>query len=138
MLAWIFAGSSGDLGREQDHDQTVLVGRPHGAVVAQETCPGALLAAETARAIDEAWNEPLESYRNLVQPPAETLYHLVNHAAAYQRFPNRGSCRPLSTMRQQIADRGGKVMIRVHQTRRRCHDAMSIRVRVVTERQTVL
>src|SRR5262249_12320084 len=60
MLAGVFAGAGGDFGGEEVHDRAVLVGRPHAAVSAQETRPGALLAAKTAGAVEESWHEPFE------------------------------------------------------------------------------
>ena len=38
------------------------------AVAAQETGPGALLAAEAVRAVEQAWHEPLEPDRHLANP----------------------------------------------------------------------
>src|SRR6516225_7839840 len=84
MLARVFAGAGSDFGGEEVHDRAVLVGRPHAAVVAQETRPGALLAAKTAGAVEESWHEPFEADRHLGQPASELVHHAIDHAAADQ------------------------------------------------------
>jgi hypothetical protein len=79
VLAGVLAGDGGDLGGEQVHDQAVLVGRPHGAVAAQEARAGAFLAAEAERAVEQPGGEPLEADRHFAQPPAEAGDHAVDH-----------------------------------------------------------
>src|SRR5882672_2705169 len=90
MLARILFRTGGDLGRQQVHDRSIFVGRPNSAVPPQKTRPGTLLAAETARAVKQPRNEPLESYGNLGQSAAQLFHHFVNHAAAYQRLADCG------------------------------------------------
>jgi hypothetical protein len=52
-------------------------------------------------------------------------------------LPMAAALRPRA-MRQQIADGHGKVVIRIHQSGRRCYDAVPIRVRVVGECDAIL
>ena len=138
VLARVLAGARGDLGRQQVHDRAVLVGRPHGAVAPQEARPGTLLAAEAARAVEQARRKPLEADRHLAQPAAELVHHPVDHAAADQRLADRGLRRPSGTMREQVADGDGQVVIGIHQPRRRRDDAVPVRVGVVGEGDAVL
>ena len=44
---------------------------------------------------------------------------------------------PVGAVRQQIPNRNGQIMIRVHQTRRRRDDAVTVAVRIVRERDLV-
>src|SRR5262245_33091768 len=48
VLARVLLRASSNLGRQQVHDRTVLVGRPHAAIVSQKACAGTLLTAEAA------------------------------------------------------------------------------------------
>ena len=41
-------------------------------------------------------------------------------------------------MREQVADRHGQVMIGVHESRRRGHDAVTIRIGIVAESDAIL
>jgi len=66
MLAWVLAGAHRHLGREQAHDETVLVGRPHGGIAPEEARPGALLAGEATRSVEQDGHEPFETDRHLV------------------------------------------------------------------------
>src|SRR3989442_13764277 len=84
VLAWILAGAGGDFGCQQVHDRAVLVGRPHGAVVPQEAGPGALLAAEAARAFEQARHEPFEAHADIVQPAPELVALASNQTAAHE------------------------------------------------------
>src|SRR6266851_7037664 len=70
-VAGIPPGARRDLRRQQRRHQTVLVGRPDGAVEPAERGAGAFLAAETETAVHEAAHEPFEAHRDLVQGPAE-------------------------------------------------------------------
>src|SRR6266481_5959324 len=133
MLARILVRTGGDLGRQQVHDGSIFVGRPNSAVLPQKTRPGTLLAAETARAVKQPRNEPLESYGNLGQSAAQLFHHFVNHAAAYQRLADCGMLRPQGAMREQISDGYCEIMIWVHQPSGRRDDSMPVGVRIVGE-----
>ena len=101
--------------------------------LAQEARPGTLLAAEAARAVEQARREPLEADRHLAQPAAELLHHPVDHAAADQRLADRGVRRPVRAVREQVADGHGQVVVGVHQPRGGRDDAVPVRVGVVGE-----
>ena len=133
VLARILARARGDLGGEEIHDETVLVGGPDGAVVTEEARPRALLAAEAARSVEQPGDEPLEAHRYLEQPAAEALHDAIDHAAADQRLADRGMGRPAWPVRQQIPDGHGEVVIGIHEPRGARHDAMSVCVAVVGE-----
>src|SRR6266566_8006640 len=103
MLARILVRTGGNLGRQQVHDGSIFVGRPNSAVPPQKTRPGTLLAAETARAIKQPRNEPLESHGNLEQPAVQPLHDPINHAAAYQRLADYGVLRPQRPVREKVS-----------------------------------
>ena len=67
MFTRIAAGASGDLCGEQVGNNSVFVGRPHGAVAPQKRRSRALLAAEADAAIDEPLDKPLEAHRHFDQ-----------------------------------------------------------------------
>src|SRR3989454_12062289 len=102
VLAWTAAGAGGAFGCQPVHDRAVLVGRPLGTVVPQEAGPAALLAAEAARAIEQARHEPLEAHRHLVEPAAELFDDAIDEAAADERLADRGVGRPVGAMGEQV------------------------------------
>src|SRR3989454_5562246 len=104
VLARVLAGAGRDLARQEIHDRPVLVGRPNGAVEAQEAGPGALLTAKAARAVEQAGHEPLEAHGHLVQPAAELFDDAIDEAAADQRLADESVDRPPGPMAEQIAD----------------------------------
>src|ERR1700720_4647128 len=104
---------SGDLGGEQIHDRPVLIGGPNGAVEPEVAVPSALLTAETARAVEEAGREPLESYRHLGQSPSKLQPHSIDHTAAYYRFAHHSICQPHGAVCEQIADGHRKIVVRI-------------------------
>src|SRR5439155_26518810 len=61
QLAKIGAGPRGHLGREEAEDDPVLVRGPRRSVTAEERSTGALLTAESERAVQQAAHEPLEA-----------------------------------------------------------------------------
>lgn len=79
VLARILAGDGQNFAGQQAKDDTVLVGGPNRAVLAQERCPGGFFAAETVGAIDEPVDEPFEADRNLLQRTAEIGGNAVDH-----------------------------------------------------------
>jgi hypothetical protein len=100
MCARVFAGASRYLSSQQIEDQTVLVGRPYAAVMAQETGASAFFAAKTARAVEQPRYEPLEPDGHLIEPAPKLLYHPIDHTAADQGLTDRGMDRPVRAMRQ--------------------------------------
>src|SRR6516165_2734126 len=91
VLTGVATRACGYLGGEQVGNQPVFVRGPHGAVTPQETRPRTFLAAKTDRAIEESLDEPLESDRNLDEPPAQMCSHAIDHAAADDRLADRDS-----------------------------------------------
>ncbi len=134
MLTGVLAGDGGDLSRQQAQRRAVLVGRPHPAVAPQEGCASALLAAEPHGSVLQAGHEPLESDGHLDQLPTELGGHPVDHAAAHQSLADPGSVAPAAAGGEQVPDRHGQVVVRVHETARRRHDAVPVRIGVVAER----
>ena len=53
-------------------------------------------------------------------------------------FPTATVVTPLRAVLEQIADGDGEIMIRIHQTRSRSHDAVPVGVGIVAERHLVL
>ena len=88
-LAGVLAVHRRDLGREQVHDEAVLVGDPDRAVAAQEGGAGALLAGEGAGAREQPVDEPLEADRRLGDAAAETRGDAVDHRAGDERLADR-------------------------------------------------
>jgi len=62
----------------------------------------------------------------------------IDHAAAHERFPDRAVRPPFRPVRQQIVDRDGEVIVRLHQAGGRCDDAVPIRIRVIGECEAIL
>src|ERR1700746_3137459 len=99
MLTGILPGAGGDLGRQQIHDQSVLVGRPYAAIAAQKAGAGAFLATEAVGTVEQAWRKPLETDRHFGQPTAQLIHAPVDHAAADQGLANGGRYRPIGAVR---------------------------------------
>src|SRR5450432_3126862 len=118
VLPRIFTGDGGDLCGQQIEDDAVLVGRPRAAVSAQEARSRALLAAETERAIEEPGDEPFEANGHFFQWSTDGLHDAIDERAADERFADGGARRPVRSVREQVADGDGQVMIRIHQPRR--------------------
>ncbi|GAK49003.1 hypothetical protein U14_00221 [Candidatus Moduliflexus flocculans] len=59
--------------------------------------------------------------------------HAVNHGTRHQCFTNRSIFSPARTILEQIPDRDGQIMIRIHQARAFRHDAMPVIIRVIAE-----
>ena len=57
--------------------------------LSEEGSPGALLAAESAGAVEEAVHEPFEAHGNLAEPPPEVRGDAVDHGCGDQRFSHR-------------------------------------------------
>src|SRR5215471_18408503 len=58
VLAGITARTRGNLRSEQPEDRPVFVGGPYGSITAQETRPGALLAAKTKGPFKQPFHKP--------------------------------------------------------------------------------
>ena len=129
MLARVLAGARGDLGGQQVHDRAVLVGGPDGAVAAQEAGPGALLAAEAERAVEQPGANHLKPTGTSasVRPRLRTTRSIMLLLTSV--LPTAAPRRPVGPMGKQVADRDGQVMVRVHQARRLRHDAVPVRSR---------
>ena len=138
MFARLFASHRCQFSRQQVHDQTVLVGRPNRPVPAKKTRPSAFLAAKAERTVEQPGSEPFEPNRHLTKPAAAVAHHPVNNAAADQCFADGGLRPPIGTMGEQVTDRHGQEMVRVHQARRRRDDAVAVRVWIVAEGDAVL
>src|SRR5271163_3179969 len=99
MFSRILASARGNFCRQQVHNRPVLVGRPHCAVETKKTRSSTFFAAETVRAIDQAWHKPLETYRHFAELAAELFDDPVNHAAAHHGFSHCDCLTPLRSVR---------------------------------------
>src|ERR1700722_10508272 len=118
MLTWILPGARGNFCGQQAKDQAVFVCAPNRAVTFQKTSPGAFLTAETAGPIEQAGRKPFESYRHLPQDALEAGNDTINQAAADECFANHRRKWPLRTVGEEIANRDGKIVVRIQKTRR--------------------
>ncbi|MNV12173.1 hypothetical protein D3C71_1027660 [compost metagenome] len=82
-------------------------------------------------------NEPFEAHRHFYQFTAQIVHHAVNHRGRDQRFTDGHLFAPLWTMLEQIVDRNGQVVVRIHQARRG-DDTVTVVVGVVSKRQIEL
>src|SRR5262245_42791262 len=138
MFSWILARPGRNFSRQQIHDGAVLVGRPHGTVVAKKARSSTLFSAETIRSIEETWHKPLEADRHFAELAAELRDDPVNHAAAHQRLSHRNSLTPQRPVCEQVADGYREKMVRVHQAGNGCDNPVAVRVRIVGESHLVL
>ena len=65
---------------------------------------------------------------------AVLVHDAVDQAAAHDRLADGGLGAPVGTIREQIIERDGEVVVGVHQPRRRRHDPVPIGVRIGGER----
>src|SRR6185437_6965968 len=133
VLAGILAGARRDLGGEQTHDESVLVGAPDGAVTPQKARTGAFLATEADRSLEQAGREPLEADRHLAQRPLQACNHTIDEPARDECLAYRRGSLPVGTMGEEEADGDGEVVIGIEEARRRGDDAVAVRVGVVGE-----
>ena len=131
-------GHRKDFRREQRQDDAVLVGRPRTAVEHQERCPGALLTTERDTAVEQTVDEPLEANRHLQEPAADACDHSVDQRRRDQRLADGRALRPAGPVREQIVDRHGEIVIRVHQAAVGSDDAMAVGVGVVAGGDVVM
>ena len=131
--ARVGAAAGGHLGGQQAADDAVLVGGPDGPVAAQERGPGALLAAEAERAVQQPVHEPLEPDRDLVQPPAQVGRHPVDHRAGDHRLADPDPLAPVAPAAEQVGDHRGQVVVGVEQPGAAGDDAVPVGVGVVGE-----
>lgn len=94
QLGRVLAGLGGDFRSQQVRDQTILIGGPHAAVLAQEAHAGALFAAEGDFALEQRVNEPLEADRNLNELGVDGSGHAVDQGGGHQRLADAGAFRP--------------------------------------------
>src|SRR6478672_4661890 len=111
MLRGVLTGAGRDLGRQQVHDRTILVCRPYEAVTAEETGAGTFLAAKAAPTVEQPLHEPFEADGHFMKPTSELRRHPVDHAAADQRLADCGAGWPVRTVRQQVLDGHGQIVI---------------------------
>ncbi len=133
-LARVLPGLRRDLGGEQVRDEPVLVGRPDRAVAPQERAAGALLAAEAEGAVGEPGHEPLEPHRHLDERSPEVLHDEVHHGARDDGLADPDLRAPGRTVPRQVRRAHCEVVVRIEETRAARHDAVSIGVGVVAER----
>ena len=100
--------------------------------------PGALLAAEADRAVEQPGHEPLEPDRHLQQRAAEVGGHPVDHRRRHQRLADRGAGRPAGAVAEEVRDRHGQVVVGVHQAGVGRDDAVPVGVGVVAGRDLVV
>src|SRR5262249_54490525 len=113
-------------------------GCPHSAVPAEKACSCTLFAAKAERPVNQSCDKPLETYRHLRELASELCNNTVDHAAAHQGFSHYDILVPLGAVLQEILDRNGEVVIRIHQPRNWRHNSMPVRVRIVGECNLIL
>src|SRR5262249_62237731 len=113
----------------------VVVGGTDCAVATQEAAPGALLAAEANGAVEQPGGEPLEPDRDLVERPPQARDDAIDQAAADERLADDDLLRPVDPVREQVSDRDGQVMVRVHQPQGPGDDPVAAGVRGGAEGQ---
>ena len=129
-------GNGQNLRGEQRQDDSILIGGPHSAVLAQEGGSCAFLTAETELSADQTWNEVLEAHGNLNELSANRISNAVDECRRDQGLTDRSFCRPVRAMREEVFDRNSQVVVRVHQTVGG-HDSVTVRVGIVTGRNVV-
>src|SRR6266404_8500814 len=113
-LAGITTGPCGHLGGQQAEDQPVLVRRPDRPIEAQERCPGAFLAAEADRAVEQTIDEPFEADRHLDQFAAQAGADPIDDGAADDGLADGAILVPARAMVTKIGDGGGEVVVGIH------------------------
>ena len=85
------------------------------AVAAQEAGAGALLAAEAEAAVEQAGDEPLEADRHLAQPRARARAATRSMSELDTSvLPTAARRGPAVAVREEVVDRDGQVVVRVH------------------------
>ena len=139
QLCRVLAGLGGDFRSQQVRDQTVLVGGPHAAVLAQEAHAGALFAAEGDFTLEQRVDEPLEADRHLNELGVDGSGHAVDQGGGNQRLADAGAFRPARAIAaEQILHAHGDVVVRVHDAPVRAYDAVAVGIRIGAADQVVL
>ena len=114
QLGRVLAGLGGDFRSQQVRDQTILIGGPHAAVLAQEAHAGALFAAEGDLALEQRVNEPRSrpepqrAWRRWKRPRGRS-------GGGHQRLADAGAFRPARAVAaEQVLYAHGDVVVRVH------------------------
>ena len=79
-------------------------------------------------------NKPFEAHRYFHQLAAQRLDHAVDHRGGNQRLTDSHLFAPLRTVLEQVVDRNGQIVVRVHQPGR-SDDTVTVVIRVVRKRQ---
>src|SRR5207237_34564 len=114
-------------------ERAVLVGRPDGAVAAEEARAGGFFAAEADRAVEQSRREPFEADRDFAKFSIQAGDDAIDHGAADQRFADGRGARPLRAVREEVADGDGQVVVRVQEARGGRDDAVAVGVGIVGE-----
>jgi hypothetical protein len=75
----------------------------------------ALFTAKAEAAVVQTVNKPFKADRDFHQLTTQRINHAVNHGRRNQRFTNSNLFAPLWAMLEQVVDRHGQVVVRVHQ-----------------------
>ena len=105
--------------------------------MAQEGGTGGFLTAEPDGTVDKPRHEPLKAHRHLNQLLTQRGHNPVNHRRAHQGLAHRIR-RPARPVRKQVINGHRQVMVRVHQPIIRGHNAMPVRISIITGGNVVL
>lgn len=131
--AGVLAGDGEDLGGEEGHDDAVLIGGPYRAVLAEEGGSGAFLTAEAVGAVDESINEPFKADGDFGEGALEAVGDAVDHRAADEGFADGGILAPQGSMREEVIDGYGEVVVGVEESGGAGDDAVAVVIGVVAE-----
>src|SRR5205823_13062121 len=116
---------------------TLFRSTPHRAVAPQERRAGALFAAESEGAVEQAVDEPLEPDRHFAQLAPQLPGDTIDEAARDQRLADGGARAPARAIPEQILNGCCEVEVRIEQPMTWRDDAVAIRIRIVAEREVV-
>ena len=101
------------------------------AVALEERRAGAFLSGKTERAGTETVDEPFEADRGFDQLAVQLFCDAIDDRTGDDGLADRRLPAPLRPVLEQIGDRGGKKMVRVHQAARARHDAVPVGIGIV-------
>src|SRR5690554_754495 len=126
-----------DLGGQQVHDDAVLVSGPDRTVFSEKRSARTLLSTEAVRPVEQTVHEPFEANGHLREAAAQATRDTVDHRARDQRFPDRRILGPSRPVSEEVVDRHGEIVVRIHQATTARYDTVSVVVGIVPEGDVV-
>ena len=133
MLRRILSSGCRDFRREERENDAIFIRRPAVAIETEEGGSSALFTAETDGFRTQAGHKPFETDGHFADFAAKQFTDAVDHGAADERLADLRICWPLRTRLEEILDGDGEIVVGIHESSGRRHDAVAVEIGIVAE-----